>query len=358
MCRPPCEPSAALGPAGSPGLGIRPPRWRASGTSRTRLLRVLLLVALIPVTASHPASLQVSPWFGHNMVLQQASSITLKCNAPNSRTLSADLRALGRTRLEGTASPGDRISARLIGSGQKDPWQERTRADESGNWSLDLDGLKPGGPYALEVLSTTGSREPRGSLSFTNVVVGDLFVFSGRPTAGNQALQPGGKTAPAFDRDSIRFVSVADYRTNPFPVAGRWQLVDFAPQRVLTNLPGVAFQLGRLLATNPAPHYIGLILVPPGSPPGQLNRVGLFSDKDDHRLQLMSEICTQAHRLAVDDCETLDREFLDVMQTYKRLGWIADRPRPQPPPIPLMISFEPIPGFPAIRGAIWTGERR
>jgi sialate O-acetylesterase len=107
---------------------------------------LILFIGIWPLHAQPgQAEIRVPSIIGDNMVVQQGR----------------------KTRVWGTAQPGESVSVSFAGS------TRRTRADGQGHWQIFLGPLKAGGPFTLTI---TGGN----TLTFKNVLVGDVWICSGQ----------------------------------------------------------------------------------------------------------------------------------------------------------------------------------
>jgi len=111
-----------------------------------KLSLLILFIGIWPLHAQPgQAEIRVPSIIGDNMVLQQGR----------------------KTRVWGTAQPGESVSVSFAGS------TRRTRADGQGHWQIFLGSLKAGGPF---ILTITGGN----TLTFKNVLVGEVWICSGQ----------------------------------------------------------------------------------------------------------------------------------------------------------------------------------
>jgi sialate O-acetylesterase len=111
------------------------------------LRRTLAAVVLLAGWAgAGPARADVKPnaLVSENMVLQQGVPV----------------------RLWGTADDGEKVSVTFQG-------QEASTTADGGRWAVQLDKLKPGGPFELTIAG-------KNTLTFKNVLVGEVWVASGQ----------------------------------------------------------------------------------------------------------------------------------------------------------------------------------
>ncbi|MGL4993793.1 MAG: GDSL-type esterase/lipase family protein [Bacteroidales bacterium] len=90
--------------------------------------------------------LQLSSIFSHNMVIQRRSPITIK----------------------GTANRGERISVRFAKQ------KGTTFADANGKWMIEFAPMEAGGPYNLNIESSSEK------LEYNNILVGEVWLCSGQ----------------------------------------------------------------------------------------------------------------------------------------------------------------------------------
>jgi sialate O-acetylesterase len=106
---------------------------------------LLLWVMGILISGKALADVQMPRIFSDNMVLQREVPV----------------------RVWGKADSGERV--RVTFQGQT----KNARADRSGNWTLTLDPLKPGGPFDLMIRG-------KNTITYTNILVGDVWLGSGQ----------------------------------------------------------------------------------------------------------------------------------------------------------------------------------
>ncbi|HEV3470809.1 MAG TPA: sialate O-acetylesterase [Pyrinomonadaceae bacterium] len=176
-----------------------------------KLLLLALGFFLIATPQRARAEVRTPSLIGENMVLQQGR----------------------RVRLWGTASPGERVTARLAGRAA------RATADRQGRWQLFLGPLRAGGPHVLTISG-------RNRLTYGNVLVGEVWVCSGQSNMEwPLSRAEGGKEDAAAD-PRLRFFTV-EKRTAAEPLAdvrGRWVVA--TPEEAL-RFSAVAFYFGREL---------------------------------------------------------------------------------------------------------------
>ena len=112
--------------------------------SRVRCFAACVLAATVSFGAF--AQPKMPNLFGDHMVLQRGD----------------------RTAVFGTSQPGAVVTAAIAGvSGT-------ATADANGKFRILLSGLKAGGPHTLTVT------DPTGQVTYTNVLLGDVYVASGQ----------------------------------------------------------------------------------------------------------------------------------------------------------------------------------
>ena len=178
----------------------------------------LLAVAsalLLSLVLQQPAraEVRVPSLIGENMVLQQGP----------------------RARVWGWARPGERVSVEVAGR------RAQTAADARGRWQVFVGPLKAGGPHTLTIKGDN-------TLTFTNVLVGEVWVCSGQsnmewPLSNTEG---GARQVAEADWKGIRLFTVAK-NTAPAPledVEGRWLVT--TPQTA-AGFSAVGYFFGREL---------------------------------------------------------------------------------------------------------------
>jgi sialate O-acetylesterase len=168
---------------------------------------------LLPLSVN--AEIKLPAFFGNGMVLQRDG------DAP----------------VWGTAAPGEGISVGVEGQ------TVQAKADDSGHWKADLKGLAVGGPFTLTIKGASGT------VSFSNVLVGDVWLCSGQSNMVFSVSQMGAlaKADVAAAQDpQLRWFSPKNYFVDDFFAGRSW--TDTTPE----TAPGqsaVAFYFGRKLRT-------------------------------------------------------------------------------------------------------------
>jgi sialate O-acetylesterase len=107
--------------------------------------RYALVAVLVASASVVQAEVALPPFFSDHMVLQRETK------AP----------------IWGTAAPGEEVTVHFRDQNLK------AKADEAGEWRVELKGLKAGGPDELTITGTN-------TLKFTDVLVGEVWVGSGQ----------------------------------------------------------------------------------------------------------------------------------------------------------------------------------
>ena len=159
-------------------------------TSKLFLLASALLLALSAGRAAR-ADVRVPSLIGDNMVLQAGR----------------------KARVWGWAEPGERVTVAFRGR------RARAVADARGRWEAWVGPSKAGGPFELTI-------EGRNTLTFKNVLVGEVWVCSGQSNMEWALVnsENGQSEAAAADYPQIRLFTVKK-ATSPRPledVEGRW----------------------------------------------------------------------------------------------------------------------------------------
>lgn len=212
-----------------------------------RLAKVVL-VALIGVLASSPGFSDVRPYplFTDNMVIQRDVEVPVW----------------------GKADPGEEIT---VGLAQGTTGAAvRTKADEKGNWSVNLPKTKAGTGYTLMVEGKSGKVE------FKNVAVGDVWVCSGQSNmewSVNASAEPAAVKAAA-NNPNLRLFTV-NKRTATSPLTDQDDLKHFSKWSICSpetvgNFSAVAYHFGNHLQRNlPGNPPIGLIHTSWGGTPAE-----------------------------------------------------------------------------------------
>jgi sialate O-acetylesterase len=173
-------------------------------------ISALLLHVLTPDPAG--AEVRVAALVGDHMVVQRGRPV----------------------RLWGTADAGEPVQAALADG------RASTRADASGHWSLTLPALGAGGPHTLTIQGTN-------TLTFTDVLVGDVWVASGQSNMEWPLSQSqGAAEAAAGGCPGLRLFTVIK-ATSVEPKAdvdGEWSTCTSATALAFS---AVAFHFGQML---------------------------------------------------------------------------------------------------------------
>jgi alpha-L-fucosidase 2 len=137
----------------------------------------------------------------------------------------------------GTAGAGDEVTVVLAGR------QAAARADASGRWTTTLPALETGGPFSLEVRTSSGA-----TATVSDVLVGDVFLCSGQSNMETSVGQSrgGAFVAARSANDRIRLLTIPKAgQAEPaaaFEAAVAWQAAD--PQTV-RSFSAVCYYFGR-----------------------------------------------------------------------------------------------------------------
>jgi sialate O-acetylesterase len=160
------------------------------------------------------AEVRVPSLVGDNMVLQQGR----------------------KSRVWGWAAPGEHVTVSLVGRGKAG-----ATADGRGRWEVFLGPLKSGGPFVLTIAGAN-------TLTFKNVLVGDVWVCSGQSNMEWPLAQAAGgrEDAAAANHPEIHLFTV-EKKTAAEPledVRGRWVVA--TPEEAL-RFSAVGYYFGREL---------------------------------------------------------------------------------------------------------------
>jgi sialate O-acetylesterase len=182
------------------------------GAAMNRPLASLLALALF-AAAPCRADVVLPSLFSDNMVLQQRSKINVW----------------------GKADPGESVTV------QMGPDTAQTTAARDGSWSVNLDGLKSGGPYDLTVYG-------KNSVTIHNVAIGEVWVCGGESNMEFKLIeaQNGQLEAANGDLPEVRVFTVwHDAAKEPqVDCDGAWVVCDPITAR---NLSAIGFFFAREL---------------------------------------------------------------------------------------------------------------
>jgi sialate O-acetylesterase len=179
---------------------------------RQKLRACFLAPGFCLLAQSARAEVRLPSLFGDNMVLQQGP----------------------RSRVWGTAAPGERVSVRVAGR------EATATADAQGRWQAFVGPLKAGGSVELMVKGTN-------KLIFKNVLVGEVWVCSGQSNMEWPLAQAAGGAQDAAEGDAMLRHFAVEHTTAAEPradVRGRWAVA--TPEEAL-RFSAVAFYFGREL---------------------------------------------------------------------------------------------------------------
>lgn len=323
-----------------------------------RSLETFICLALVTgvlrsaAVAETPAFV-VDGMFTDNMILQQqhynnAAPTKIRGYAQAAKKLTVSFHPPGMEdtiRKESTSRWSDRYWHQMPDSS---PWKYR--------WELELDGLKPGGPYDLKI--TQGSAP---SILRTNVVVGEIWIIATQP-AHEIDIFPGEfpdlLKFPAW-QNHVHSVSIPDTKPAAIPpsMAWDWNIVPWpqTPRPELIQTFAAYFAAFYLRQKPDQPTYLGII-EPPLEFFRSLPDYGRKSPPAAPPITAAFLAKTNAQRRVVENHHTRTNQFFLTVSRKKRIG----RPVTEPAPptatdCVYMNTFLGTPvGFPlAVRGAIW-----
>jgi sialate O-acetylesterase len=188
-------------------------RRGAGGRRRNASLPISVLAAASLASAAR-ADLVVPAVFGHNMVIQADAAVAVW----------------------GTARPGEVVTVAIAGR------TASATAGTNGSWRATLAPLPAGGPHVLTI------RGESGTLSFTNVMVGEVWFCGGQSNMEwpLPKTRDGAATIASADHPDIRFFRVPKKPAKE-PQAdcnGQWQVCSPATAGALS---GAGYYFGREL---------------------------------------------------------------------------------------------------------------
>lgn len=174
---------------------------------------LIVLTALMTVIASRTsarAAVKPHALIGEDMVLQQGT----------------------RVPLWGSAADGEKVTVRFQD-------QEVSTTAKEGQWRIDLDKLKPGGPYAMTISGTN-------TIQFKNVLVGEVWLCGGQSNMWwpiNMSADAE-KTIAESANPSLRLFTVplVASATPQTQIAGAWRVSE---PMVVPRFSAVAYFFGR-----------------------------------------------------------------------------------------------------------------
>ncbi len=209
-----------------------------------------------PPARAAGADVQLSALFGDHMVAQ--------CGRP--------LRAWG-TAPAGTALM---VTLYIADTSRSTAWHYDAQADESGEWSVEIEAQPPGGPYRLMVDTQQGPAESIQDLWF-----GDVWICSGQSNMEWPLSETSEAEAElaAGERPLLRLFQVPR-RTSDEPLSspdGEWRLC--TPEHAAA-FSGVGYHFGRALSERTA-RKVGLIQSAWGGTPAEAWTERSFLEADE-----------------------------------------------------------------------------
>lgn len=136
----------------------------------------------------------------------------------------------------GWAAPGEQVEVRLDGN------VKAVRSDAKGKWLVKLEALPAGGPYSLQV-------KGRNELTFSNVLIGDVWVCGGQSNMQWKVEQTGFKETDTLlvNANRIRFFTVLtemDYQPREDLKGLGWQELSW---KNIETFSAVAYHFGKNL---------------------------------------------------------------------------------------------------------------
>lgn len=165
--------------------------------------KITFLLASLFSGFTSTAQLIMPKVFGNNMVLQRNITIPVW----------------------GKAIPGAKVWVELAGN------SATANADANGSWKAMLNALPAGGPFELKVSASSGNEVAKETISFRNVLIGDVWVASGQSNMEMKVSES--KNAPAeikkANNPKIRFL-IVPHDVSPEPktdiLLAEWKSVD------------------------------------------------------------------------------------------------------------------------------------
>lgn len=172
----------------------------------------LLIYSLVCIAAPSVAAVKPNPLFSDNCVLQQGAKVPVW----------------------GTADDGEKVTVKLQD-------QEATATATDGKWRVDLNNLKPGGPFEMTI---TGA----DTVTVKNVLVGEVWIASGQSNMQwtvARSADPETTIAQAANA-RIRLLTVPREATDEPQATAKVEWVECNPQTI-PEFSAVAYHFGRAL---------------------------------------------------------------------------------------------------------------
>lgn len=187
---------------------------KRAGWSRSWALALAAFAsASVSVSTSARGEVKTPSIFGDHMVLQR------------------DL----KDKVWGKADPGEEVTVSIAKQ------EKKTKADEKGNWSVELDPLPAGGPHVLTI-------QGENTLKFEDVLIGEVWLCSGQSNMqfDLHAAYGGDLDVKAAKYPEIRLISVPQVGTQEprFDFKGKWEVC--TPQTA-ASFSAAGFYFGRQL---------------------------------------------------------------------------------------------------------------
>ena len=169
--------------------------------------RILTLLCIFGVAAAANAEVRLTAYFGDHMVLQRETKVPVW----------------------GMADPGERVSASFNGQ------TVSAQAGPDGKWEANFAPMTHGGPFELVV------KGDKNTLTLTDVLVGDVWLFSGQSNCGTgtqgKALELAERTPQV--RFARQFVPLgAEYPLDTPPIPMAWEVSSTQVAKTRTAIGG------------------------------------------------------------------------------------------------------------------------
>lgn len=201
---------------------------RTSAVSKT----IAILICLFSCPALTMANVSMPAIFGTDMVLQRGRPVPVW----------------------GKAAPGEAVTVKLADQ------TKRTQADAKGNWRVDLDTMKAGGPFSMTV---TG----KNTLTFSNVMIGEVWICSGQSNMEwpLHLIRDGEKEIAAANNPQLRLAKIrnASELAPAYNCTAKWRICS---PKVARHFSAVAYFYGQDLQKNLGV-AVGLIVAAWGGTP-------------------------------------------------------------------------------------------
>ena len=255
-----------------------------------------LIVGLISTTFLNAQKLTLNEIFNNGAVLQQKSKV----------------------QIWGTSTPGNTVTVKIQGK------NFQTKSDATGNWTDELNSLKAGGPFLMEVISA------KDTLKLNEIYVGEVWLAGGQSNMGFMLENSdSGKTEIANAKNkNIRFVMVPYKPYNEYKAKGdmNWRT---ATTENVSEISAVAYYFAKeLQAKLQVP--VGVICCYKGGSGAEtwMSREGLLKSPETSPIvekydKYMADLGNDKYMQLIDNYDKAVKQYRDSIKS----GFKANNPK-------------------------------